>query len=244
MCGRFVMIEKEAKVMQTFEIQQLEIMLEPRYNICPSQEIPVIVQQEGLRILEMRQWGFIPFWAKKPKPIINARSETVSKKPFFLQAFRKQRCLIPATGFYEWAKEEGQKQPYFICLKPENPEELNSMIAFAGLWDSWISPEGELKRTCAILTVSANSLMQKIHHRMPVILTPKNGSKWIEPSLTEATTEKLLIPFNAEKMVSWKVSKKVNNPTFDDPDCLKKLEDSETGGKKPKSPDAQASLFD
>ena len=244
MCGRFVMIESKEIVLQTFEIQQSGMKLELCYNICPSQDIPVIVQQDGLCSLEIRQWGFIPFWAKKPTPMINARAETVSKKPFFRQAFQKQRCLIPATGFYEWAKEEGQKQPYFISLKPENPEEGNSMFVFAGLWDSWISPEGELKRTCTILTVSANSLLQKIHHRMPVILTPKNGLKWIDPSVTETTLEKLLIPFTAEKMEAWKVSRKVNTPTFDNPDCLKKLGDSETGEQKPESPEANASLFD
>ena len=244
MCGRFVMIESEEKVMQTFEIQQSEMMLEPRYNICPSQDIPVIVQQDGLRSLEMRQWGFIPFWAKEPTPMINARAETVSEKPSFRQAFRKQRCLIPATGFYEWAIEEGQKQPYFISLKQENSEERNSMIAFAGLWDSWISAEGDLRRTCAILTVSANSLMQKIHHRMPVILTPENGLKWIDHSRTETSPEKLLIPITAEKMEAWKVSKKVSTPTFDNPDCLKKLEDSEISEKKQESPEAQVSLID
>ncbi len=244
MCGRFVMIESEEKVMQTFEIQQSEMMLEPRYNICPSQDIPVIVQQDGLRSLEMRQWGFIPFWAKEPTPMINARAETVSEKPFFRKAFRKQRCLIPATGFYEWAKEEGQKQPYFISLKSEIPDKGNSMMAFAGLWDSWTSPEGELRRTCTILTVAANSLMQKIHHRMPVILTPNNGLSWLDLSGTETAPEKLLIPLPAEKMEAWKVSRKVSVPTFDNPDCLKKLDDSVTDEKNPEPPDAQASLFD
>ena len=103
MCGRFVMIESEEKVMQTFEIQQSEMMLEPRYNICPSQDITVIVQQDGIRKLENRQWGLIPFWSKTPKSMINARSETASEKPAFRQAFKKRRCLIPASGFFEWA---------------------------------------------------------------------------------------------------------------------------------------------
>ena len=243
MCGRFAMIENEEKVMQTFEIQQSGVMLEPRYNICPSQDIPVIVHHEGIRRLEICQWGFIPFWAKKSTPMINARSETVSERPFFRNAFWKKRCLIPATGFYEWSKEEGQKQAYFIRIKPNSSKE-GGMIAFAGLWDSWESPEGEIKRTCAILTVSANSLMQKIHHRMPVILTPNDGYKWIDPFGTEVTLKKLLIPFNAEKMESWKVSKKIGTPTFENPDCLRKLKDPETGEKNTHSPDAQALLFD
>lgn len=180
MCGRFVMIESEEKVMQTFEIQQSEMMLEPRYNICPSQDIPVIVQQDGLRSLEMRQWGFIPFWSKEPTPMINARAEMVSEKPFFRQAFRKQRCLIPATGFYEWAKEEGQKQPYFISLKSEIYDKGNSMMAFAGLWDSWTSPEGELRRTCTILTVAQlntpNYLFVKVMDEGEVVKIEKLSS--------------------------------------------------------------------
>ena len=99
MCGRFVMTDSEEKVMRSFEIQQSELVLEPRYNICPAQDIPVIVQQNGLRSLEMYQWGLIPFWAKEPNPMINARAETASEKPSFRQAFRKQRCLLPPSGF-------------------------------------------------------------------------------------------------------------------------------------------------
>ena len=114
MCGRFAMTDSEEKVMNDFQIQHSEVLLEPRYNISPSQDIPVIVQQDGLRRLETRQWGLIPFWAKVPKPMINARAETASEKPAFRQAFRKRRCLIPASGFFEWAKEHGKKQPYFI----------------------------------------------------------------------------------------------------------------------------------
>ena len=127
MCGRFVMTDSEEKVMRSFEIQQSELVLEPRYNICPAQDIPVIVQQNGLRSLEMYQWGLIPFWAKEPNPMINARAETAPEKPSFRQAFRKKRCLIPTSGFYEWGKEDGLKQPYFIRLKDESP------MAFAGL---------------------------------------------------------------------------------------------------------------
>ena len=103
MCGRFAMTDSEEKVMNDFQIQHSEVLLEPRYNISPSQDIPVIVQQDGLRRLETRQWGLIPFWAKVPKPMINARAETASEKPAFRQAFRKRRCLIPASGFFEWA---------------------------------------------------------------------------------------------------------------------------------------------
>lgn len=221
MCGRFAMTDSEEKVMHDFQIQQSDLLLEPRYNISPSQDIPVIVQQDGLRILETRQWGLIPFWAKVPKPMINARAETASEKPAFRQAFRKRRCLIPASGFYEWTKEGGKKQPYFICLKDK------STMAFAGIWEEWQSAEGETLRTCAILTVEANSFLQFIHHRMPVILTPTSGSNWLNPSGTEVSTQKLFLPFSSENMEAWKVSRKVNVPTFDNPECIKKLDDPE-----------------
>ena len=137
MCGRFTQIDSEDKVMSAFDVLQSEMILETRYNICPSQRIPVIIQQNGFRTLEMREWGLIPFWAKEPNPMINARSETAAEKPSFRHAFMKRRCLIPASGFYEWAKEGRQKQPYFIRLKNESP------MAFAGLWEEWLTPEGE-----------------------------------------------------------------------------------------------------
>ena len=159
MCGRFAMTDNEEKIIKDFQIQYSEVLLEPRYNISPSQNIPVIVQQNGIRRLETRLWGLIPFWAKKPQPIINARAETASEKPAFKQAFRKRRCLIPSSGFFEWAKEDEQKQPYFISLKNKSP------MAFAGLWEEWSAPEGEIIKTCAILTIEANSYLQFIHHR-------------------------------------------------------------------------------
>ena len=183
MCGRFAMIDGEEKIMNDFQIQHSEVFLKPRYNISPSQDITVIVQQDGLRRLEIRQWGLIPFWAKKLKPIINARAETAKEKPAFRQAFRKRRCLIPTSGFFEWTKENNEKQPYFICLKNKRP------IAFAGLCEEWLSPEGRIIKSCAILTIGANSYLQFIHHRMPVILTPKSAMNWLNQDETEASLQ-------------------------------------------------------
>ena len=183
------MKDSQKKVMSDFQIQHSEVLLEPRYNISPSQDIPVIVQQDGIRRLETRQWGLIPFWSKKPKPMINARSETASEKPAFRQAFKKRRCLIPASGFFEWAKEDGKKQPYFIFLKDK------SSMAFAGLWEEWSAPDGKIVKTCAILTVEANSFLQFIHHRMPVILTPAKGMNWLDLNETEVSPQNLLMPY-------------------------------------------------
>ncbi len=238
MCGRFAQIDSEDKVMSAFNILQSEMILEPRYNICPSQRIPVIIQKHGLRTLEMREWGLIPFWAKEPKPMINARAETAAEKPSFRNALRERRCLIPASGYFEWAKEEGQKNPYYIRLKDSTP------FAFAGLWEEWTSTEGEIRRTCVILTIVANSLMQKIHHRMPVILTPSRGALWLELSEVGVSPEKLLRPFPSDKMEAWRVSRKVNVPSFDNPDCLRKLGMYETTEKNPVPPAARASHFD
>ena len=219
MCGRFAMTESEEKVMNDFQIQHSEVLLEPRYNISRSQGITVIVQQDGIRRLETRQWGLIPFWAKVPKPMINARAETASEKPAFKQAFRKRRCLIPASGFFEWAKEDGKRQPYFICLQDKSP------MAFAGLCEEWYTPDGKIVKTCAILTVEANSFLKFIHHRMPVIFTPANGMNWLDLTGTEVSPQIPLMPFDSEHMEAWRVTRKVNFPSFDDPDCIEKLDE-------------------
>ncbi len=218
MCGRFAMIDNEEKIIKDFQIHYSEVLLEPRYNISPSQDIPVIVQQNGIRRLETRQWGLMPFWAKKPQPIINARAETASEKPAFKQAFRKRRCLIPSSGFFEWAKENEKKQPYFISLKNKSP------MAFAGLWEEWSSPEGEIIKTCAILTIEANSYLQFIHHRMPVILKPANGMYWLDHAINEDSIKNLLIPFDSEYMEAWRVTRQVNVTSFDNPNCIEKLD--------------------
>ena len=217
MCGRFAMKECEEKVMSNFQIKHSEVLLKPRYNISPSQDIPVIVRKDGNLRLETRQWGFIPYWAKKPKPIINARSETASEKPTFRQAFKKRRCLIPASGFFEWAKEDGKNQPYFIFLQDKSP------MAFAGLCEEWSDPYGKIVKTCAILTVEANSYLQFIHHRMPVILKPANVMNWLDLEGNDASLKKILMPFDSKNMEAWKVTRQVNIPSFDKADCLERL---------------------
>jgi len=219
MCGRFAMTHSEEKVMNYFQIQHSEVLLEPRYNISPSQDIPVIVQKDGIIRLESRQWGLIPFWAKTPKPMINARAETASEIPTFRQAFKKRRCLIPASGFFEWAKEDGKKQPYFICLKDKIP------MAFAGLCEEWSNLDGKIIKTCAILTVKANSYLQLIHHRMPVILTPTNGMNWLDLDVNKASLINLLKPFNSENILAWRVTRQVNSSAFDNPNCIEILDE-------------------
>ena len=215
MCGRFALTDDSNKIINTYGLKQSRINLTPRYNIAPSERIPVIIQENGLRLLKIMEWGLIPYWSKKQKPMINARIETVAEKPTFCNALKKSRCLIPANGFFEWTKENSEKQPYFICLKNK------SSMAFAGLWEDWISLEGDTKRTFAILTTEANSFVKKIHHRMPIILTQKNFGEWL--NFTDTSLKNFISTCNSEQLQAWKVSKKVNISTFDNPKCLKKI---------------------
>jgi len=238
MCGRFTQLYLREEVLDIFNISQSELILEPRYNICPSQLVPVILENKGLFILKMSEWGFIPFWAKKPHPIINARAENVLAKPTFRESFRKRRCLIPSSGFFEWALEEGQKRPYFIRLKNSIP------FSFAGLWNNWTSSEGNIRHTFTILTVTANSFMQKIHHRMPVILSPSSGEKWLKSSLIENFSQEIIQTPLAERMEAWRVSKRINSPSFENQDCIKRLQPFELKLENFYQPSKQPSLFD
>ena len=220
MCGRYSLTDCKEKIIFVFGLNQSDIKLKSRYNICPSNNIPVIVKGNNSFVLELMEWGLIPFWSKVEKPLINARIETVSEKPSFRKALNKQRCIIPANGFFEWRHERSKKQPYFISLKSQK------LFAFAGLWEEWISLEGFKRRTCAILTTKANSFMNQIHQRMPVILTQKNFSLWL--NFADSALENLHSTCPSNKMQAWKVTKEVNSPTFDNPICLKKLVEDNT----------------
>ena len=209
--------------METCSVQHSELHLSPRYNIAPTQSVPVILEEHGLRKMESRLWGLIPFWAREPgRGLINARSETVEEKPSFRHAFRSRRCLIPASGFYEWKRENGRKQPYYIRVKSGLP------MAFAGLWEQWNSPDGEKVLTCAILTVSANALMEEIHQRMPVIVPPSNAGEWLG-SADIVRLQSLMNPFDPSLMEAWPVSTRVNKPTHDKPECITPLSATHPG---------------
>lgn len=191
-----------------------------RFNIAPSSSILTIrTNEEGLTGSLMR-WGFIPAWAKDPgaMPMLNnARGETVAEKPMFRQAFRRRRCLIPASGFYEWKAVPGQKskQPFYISLKDGNP------MSFAGLWESSRAEDGSRVDTCTIITTEANEVLQPIHHRMPVVLERKDWDTWLSPEPVEdARLMELIAPSDAEKMQAWGVAHAVNKVTNDSPALL------------------------
>ena len=217
MCGRFILISPGRVLAAQFELQH-EPELTPRYNVAPTQQVPIIkIETSGGRQLEMLKWGLLPFWTKDASistRLINARSETLSDKPAFRAAFKSRRCLIPSNGFYEWMKEKGKKQPYLFKLTD------GSLFAFAGLWERWESKDGVGIESCTIITTDANELVQPLHDRMPVILKNKDYALWLNPMAKWELLQPLLIPYSSEEMNSYPVSPKVNKATYDSPEGI------------------------
>jgi len=200
----------------------------PRYNIAPTQSIPVIRQnpKEPIRELSLVRWGLIPSWAKDPyiaAKMINARSETASTKPGFRDALKSRRCMIPADGFYEWARTGKAKQPY--CFEVNGGE----LFAFAGIWDRWKDASGHAVETCAILTTTPNALTSAVHDRMPVILDSDSYDLWLDPGMRDAgAASELLKPCDARLMRCYPVSTRINHVANDDEACSAPVELSQT----------------
>lgn len=222
MCGRFSLTTNIGAVALRFGVRtSLEDAGDvPRYNIAPTQTV-IVVGDDGQRHLTRMRWGLIPSWAKDHaigNRMINARAETVATRPAFRVALRKRRCLVVADGFYEWQERAGGKQPYHLALKSREP------FGFAGLWDTWMSPEGDEIRSCTIITTEANELLRPIHDRMPVILTREAEGLWLDPAIQEpARLLPLLKPYPAEAMEAYQVSPWVNTPSHDTPRCIEPL---------------------
>ena len=200
-----------AELISRFELDECTDF-SPRYNIPPGTDIPVIRQSpEGKRVLHMLRWGLVPHWAKDPSigaKLNNARGESVAGKPSFRDAFKRRRCLIPASGFYEWKSEGRSKQPYYFSLKS------GETMALAGLWESRTMPDGSVLRTTCIITTAANALMAPVHDRMPVIISPGNWQVWLaEPA---EAMERLVAPFPDTGMQAWPVSRRVSKTVDDD----------------------------
>lgn len=214
MCGRFSLTAEDFELKERFGVEVDSGIYTPRFNAAPSQKLAVISNENPGELSFMR-WGLVPFWAKEASignKLINARAETITEKPSFREASRKRRCLIPANGFFEW-KQSGNKQPYFFHLKGR------TLFAFAGLWEVWKDAEGRELRSFSIITTRANQTMKGIHHRMPVILDPKNEKRWLDEMAT-FNTEEILKPFSAMQMKRYAVSTKVNKPLNDNPEIL------------------------
>lgn len=224
MCGRFTNWAKPEQIGKEFKVgKKNPDLYKARYNIAPSQMIGAVLTSENGRILSALQWGLVPSWAKDSdigNRMINARAETLSEKPSFRDAFKKRRCVVPASGFYEWQKKgSGAKQPFYFYLKDKE------VFGFAGLWEEWIDKQtGDVLETCTIITTEANDILKPVHDRMPVILKPKDYDEWLDPK--ENNTErlqKLLVPYSAEEMASHAVSTSVNYPESDSPELIKPL---------------------
>jgi len=221
MCGRFSLFAPGELIAQQFGVI-VDHDIEPRYNIAPTQPVAAIrLTQDGAeREFTYLKWGLIPSWAKDPKigsRMINARSETAAEKPSFRAAFKRRRCLIPATGFYEWQRLEDSKQPMFIYA------EDGSSFGLAGLWEIWYAPDGSSVQSCTILTTEPNELMTPIHNRMPVIIDPQDYSMWLDPGPNPQDALHLMRPYEAQKMAAYPVSTAVNNPRNEDSQCIQPI---------------------
>jgi len=218
MCGRYRLARKKEILGEIFDVGD-DVDWSPRYNIAPGQNVPVVRQEETrpVRSLSLVRWGLIPFWARDAKTgykMINARAETITARPAFREPLISRRCLIPADGFYEWAKKGRDKVPFCVTVADD------SVFAFAGIWDRWKNPEKQWVETCSIITTSANALLSEIHNRMPVILEPENYDVWLDPGFSRV--EGLLDwlkPYRADSMRRYRVSPRVNSVQNDDPAC-------------------------
>jgi putative SOS response-associated peptidase YedK len=223
MCGRYRLSRRKQLVEEYFDSTG-EDDWSPRYNIAPTQPVPVIRQhpKEPVRRLSLMKWGLIPNWARDASiasGTINAKSETAATKPAFRDAMKSRRCLIPADGFYEWSRTGKAKQPY--CFEVAEGE----LFAFAGLWDGWKDASGQWVKTCSILTTTPNAVTSAIHDRMPVILSPDDYDVWLDPGMTNVqVVSELLKPYDAKAMRCYPVSTRINHVANDDEECSRPVE--------------------
>ena len=220
MCGRYSLICTD-DLGNRFRVHLPTIGCRSRFNVAPSQTMPVVVQREEVELVPM-EWGLVPHWAKDPSTArrpINARAETLAERPMFRGLLRHNRCLVPASGFYEWRKDGGRKKPYYLRLKD------GEIFAFAGLYDVWHDADGSALATYTIVTTAANEVVAPVHDRMPVILGRDDEERWIggDP-LKEGELAELLRPYPAGPMEAYPVSTRVNSPSTDDPALVEPLD--------------------
>ena len=209
MCGRYQIVTDAQALYDAFQVE-VELNAGPlaRYNVAPATEQLVILEEGGRRVARWLRWGLIPHWAKDKAiayKTVNARGESVATKPAFRAALRQRRCLVPATGFYEWCVADGRKQPYLIRFR--NGE----LFSFAGLWESWAGPAGEL-RTFTIITTEPNTLMARSHERMPAIVPRAQYARWLDPALRDpAQIQPMIASYPAAQMQAFPVGAAINN---------------------------------
>jgi putative SOS response-associated peptidase YedK len=228
MCGRYRLSRRKQLLEETFDTSPWDDDWSPRYNIAPTQRVPVIRQhpKEPIRQVSTMRWGLVPHWAKDASgsaSTINARSETAAEKPAFRDPLKFRRCLIPADGFYEWTRKGGSKQPF--CFEVNNGE----LFAFAGLWDGWKDASGSWIKTCSILTTTPNTLTSPVHDRMPAILDPGSHDLWLDPGMQNvASISELLKPYDTHSMRCYPVSRRINHVANDDAECSRPVELAQT----------------
>lgn len=218
MCGRFSLFSDSQKISDYFKLAN-SIDLSPRYNISPGSQI-LAVTEHGNKSHQAHNfhWGLIPSWARDEKMafrMINARAETVEKKPAFKRAFKTRRCLVIMDGFFEWKEKSGTKQPYYIHKSDK------SLLGVAGLWEYWKRPDGQIIKSCTIITTVANTKMALIHDRMPVILTANNFEAWLDIDyFCQDELKRLLKPYSGDDLSYYPVSQKVNNARFQSQEAI------------------------
>lgn len=226
MCGRFTitvtMDELKDYLSEYYDIDEMKSdFVLPRYNVAPGQDVISIINDGAKNRVGLFKWGFVPSFAKDEKigyNMINAKSETLSEKPSYRPSLEHKRCVILADGFYEWKKEDKNKIPMRILMKDK------SIFPIAGLWSTFIRPDGTKLHSCTIITTQANEIMKDIHDRMPVILTEEDRKIWLNPRISDyRSITPLLKPFEPEFMYTYSVSSKVNTSTYDEPDCIKPI---------------------
>jgi len=225
MCGRYRLSRRKQIIEEQFDTADWKDDWSPRYNIAPTQPVPVIRQhpKEPIRQISTMRWGLVPYWAKDPSVTtgtINAKSETAARKPAFRDPLKFRRCLIPADGFYEWQRRGNSKQPF--CFEVNN----GGLFAFAGLWDGWKDSSGQWVKTCSILTTTPNAVTSAIHDRMPVILDPNSYGLWLDPGMQNvAAISELLKPYDARLMRCYPVSTRINHVANNDAECSRPVRD-------------------
>ena len=212
MCGRFGLFVTPEVLEEYFALDDLVAAVEPHYNLTPGRPVAAVRERDGQRRLEPLQWGLIPFWAKDAtigRRLVNARLDSVTQKPAFREAWQRRRCLIPASGFYEWSSRQGsRKRPHFIRPSAE------PLLAIAGLWERWRTPSGEPLETCVIVTVEANAQLKPIHDRMPLLIPRDAHALWLDPR--SSLDDVLKVAARTPALDAHPVGFSVNDPKNDD----------------------------
>jgi putative SOS response-associated peptidase YedK len=220
MCGRTALTTSPEDLREAFGLDEVP-RLTPHYNVPPSQPLAVVrvLRKDPARKMELLRWGLVPAWAKDRKlghKLALARVETAATTPAFRDALRRRRCLVVVDGFFEWKRSERKSQPFFVRRDDGAP------FALAGVWERWISSDGEIVESCAILTQPSRPPVDVVHDRMPMVLEPAEWDRWLDPALTDVAGIETMLEPRAPSLVAYPVSPHVNNPRNDDPACLER----------------------